>query len=162
MGERGRFGPHRCMPHENNMDLTHEALKMAGTLALVVLVLLGGLAWVRRAFGELPGRSGDPVMRILGGLRVGTGKHIMLVEVAGEVLVLGTTAREMTLLTTVADAGRIDRLRSIGNPLVGPLGSWLGQWTRQAFEKSEREAVTSGPSIRMSKRVAQVRGDEKS
>ena len=144
------------------MDLTHEALKMAGTLTLVVLVLLGGLAWVRRTFGELPGKSGDPVMRILGGLRVGTGKHIMLVEVAGEVLVLGTTAREMTLLTTVADADRIEQLRSIGNPLVGPLGTWLGQWTRQAFEKSGRGPVPSEPSIRMAKRVARVKGEERS
>ena len=39
------------------MDLTHEALKMAGALALVVMVLLGGLAWVRRTFGELPGQG---------------------------------------------------------------------------------------------------------
>ncbi|MCA9501311.1 MAG: hypothetical protein KC588_19130, partial [Nitrospira sp.] len=80
----------------------------------------------------------------------------------GEVLVLGTTAREMTLLTTVADADRIDRLRSIGNPIVGPLGAWLGQWTRQAFEKSERGSVTSEPSIRMSKTVTRVRGGERS
>lgn len=125
------------------MDLTHEVLKMAGALALVVVVLLGGLAWVRRTFGELPGKSGDPVMRILGGLRVGTGKQIMLIEIAEEVLVLGTTAREMTLLTTIRDADRIDRLRSIANPVVGWLGAWCGQWTRQAFGKSEAESVTS-------------------
>ncbi len=162
MGERGRFGPHRCMPHENNMDLTHEALKMAGTLALVVLVLLGGLAWVRRTFGELPGKSGDPVMRILGGLRVGTGKHIMLVEVAGEVLVLGTSPREMTLLTTVADADRVDRLRSIGSPIAGPFGALLGQWTRQTFGKSERGSTTSELPRRLSKSVVRVRGEERS
>lgn len=142
------------------MDLTHEAFKMAGTLALVVVVLLGGLVWVRRTFGELPGKSGEPVMRILGGLRVGTGKHIMLVEVAGEVLVLGTTAREMTLLMTIADADRIERLRSIANPIVGRLGAWCGQWTRQAFEKSEGRSVTSESSIRMSKGVVQVKGEE--
>ncbi|WP_447962286.1 flagellar biosynthetic protein FliO [Nitrospira sp. Ecomares 2.1] len=144
------------------MDLTHEALKMAGTLALVVLVLLGGLAWVRRTFGELPAKNGEPVMRILGGLRVGTGKHIMLVEVAGEVLVLGTTAREMTLLTTIAEADRIDRLRSITNSLVGPLGTWLGQWTRQAFGKSEMGSVTSKPLIRLAQGLARVRGEGKS
>jgi flagellar biogenesis protein FliO len=139
------------------MDLTHEALKMAGALALVVLVLFGGLAWVRRTFAELPGKSGDPVMRILGGLRVGTGKHIMLVEVAGEVLVLGTTARDMTLLTTVAEADRIDRLRSITNPLAGPLSTWLGQWSRQAFGKSEPGSVVTAPPFRTSKGVVQAR-----
>lgn len=135
------------------MDLTHEALKMAGALALVVLVLLGGLAWVRRTFGELPGKNGDPVMRILGGLRVGTGKQIMLVEIAGEVLVLGTTAREMTLLTRIEDADRIRRLRSIANPVVGRLGVWMGQWNREASEKTVSDSCTTKPPINMSKCV---------
>ena len=135
------------------MDLTHEALKMAGALALVVLVLLGGLAWVRRIFGDFPGRTGDPVMRILGGLRVGTGKQIMLIEIAGEVLVLGTTAREITLLTTVVEADRIHRLRTIANPVVGRLGVWLGQWNRQACGKSVVGSLTIKPPINMSKRL---------
>jgi flagellar biosynthetic protein FliO len=117
------------------MDLTHEALKMAGALAVVVVLLLAGLAWVRRAFGELPGKTGDPVMCVLGGLRVGTGKQIMLVEIAGEILVLGTTQREMTLLTTIADADRIQKLHSIANPVAGRLGMWVGQWNRHFSEK---------------------------
>jgi len=135
------------------MDLTHEALKMAGALALVVVVLLGGLAWVRRTFGEVPGKTGDPVMRILGGLRVGTGKQIMLVEIAGEVLVLGTTARELTLLTTIVDADRILRLRSIGNPVAGRLGVWLGQWNRQASETAVSGSFIAKPSCKMSNGV---------
>lgn len=135
------------------MDLTHEALKMAGALALVVVVLLGGLAWVRRTFGELPGKSGVPVMRVLGGLRVGTGKQIILVEIAGEVLVLGTTAREMTLLATIADADRIERLRSIAHPIAGGLGAWLGQWNRQASEKVGAGAFTTKTPIDVSKCV---------
>ncbi len=135
------------------MDLTHEALKMAGALALVVVVLLGGLAWVRRTFGEVPGKTGDPVMRILGGLRVGTGKQIMLVEIAGEVLVLGTTARELTLLTTIVDADRIHRLRSIANPVVGRLGVWLGQWNRQVSEKTVAGSFITKPPIKMSNGV---------
>ena len=135
------------------MDLAHEALKMAGALALVVVVLLGGLAWIRRTFGELPGKSGDPVMRILGGLRVGTGKQIMLVEIAGEVLVLGTTAREMTLLTTIVDADRVHRLRSIANPVVGRLGVWFGQWNRQTSEKAVAGPVATKLPINTSKCV---------
>jgi flagellar protein FliO/FliZ len=133
------------------MDLTHEVLKMAGALAMVVVLLLAGLTWVRRAFGELPGKSGDLVMCILGGLRVGTGKQIMLVEIAGEILVLGTTAREMTLLTTIADAERIHRLRSIANPCAGRLGMWLGQWNRQTSEKTKTGVLQSISPINTSK-----------
>lgn len=127
------------------MDLTHEALKMAGALALVVVVLLAGLAWVRRTFGEMPGKNSDPVMRILGGLRVGTGKQIVLVEIAGEVLVLGTTTRDMTLFTTIGEADRIERLRSIAHPVVGRVGAWLGQWNRQASGKVGKYSTDKTP-----------------
>ena len=135
------------------MDLTHEALKMAGALALVVLVLLGGLAWVRRTFGEGPGKGGEAVMRILGGLRVGAGKQIMLVEIAGEILVLGTTAREMTLLTTIVDPERIHRLRAISNPVIGKLGGWWGQWIRQASEKGMAGPLTSESKAKLFERI---------
>ncbi|MDH5296255.1 MAG: flagellar biosynthetic protein FliO, partial [Nitrospirota bacterium] len=107
----------------------------------------------RRTFGEVPGKTGDPVMRILGGLRVGAGKQIMLVEIAGEVLVLGTTARELTLLTTIVDADRIHRLRSIANPVVGRLGVWLGQWNRQTSENTVAGSFITKQPIKMSNRM---------
>jgi flagellar biogenesis protein FliO len=135
------------------MDLTHEALKMAGALALVILVLLGGLAWVRRTFGESPGKGGEPLMRVLGGLRVGTGKQIMLVDVAGEVLVLGTTAREMILLTKITDEDRTSRVRSLANPVVGRIGAWVGQWSQSSSssEKNESDSFSHTSSVRIPK-----------
>ena len=110
------------------MDFGHEVVKMAGALALVVVMLLGGLAWVRRTFGEVAGASGEPVMRVMGGLRLGAGKHIMLVEVAGEVLVLGSTNRDLTLLTRIEDEHRIARLRMAAHPLLNPLAAWMEAW----------------------------------
>ncbi len=133
------------------MDLTQEALKMAGALALVVMILLGGLAWIRRTFGETPGVGGEPLMRILGGLRIGTGKQIMLVDVAGEILVLGTTAREMTLLTKVTDPDRTNRVRMLANPVVGRLGTWMAHWTQARTENPEDQSVAPSPSIRSTK-----------
>ncbi len=133
------------------MDLTYEAIKMAGALALVVLVLLWGLAWVRRTFGESPGLGGEPVMRVLGGLRIGTGKQIMLVDVAGEVLVLGTTARDMTLLTKITDEERTGRMRAQANPVVSRIGAWVGQWARPASEKTESSSLSQASPARISK-----------
>jgi len=123
------------------MDLTHEALKMAGALALVVLVLLTGMAWVRRTFGESLGKDGEPVMRVLGGLRVGTGKQIVLVDVAGEVLVLGTTAKEMMLLTKITDEQRVKQVRLLSNPVAGRMGAWLGQWAQKNIQRTESESL---------------------
>ncbi|MEX0830062.1 MAG: flagellar biosynthetic protein FliO [Nitrospirales bacterium] len=133
------------------MDLTYEAFKMAGALALVVLILLCGLAWVKRTFGESPGLSGEPVMRVLGGLRIGTGKQIMLVDVAGEVLVLGTTARDMTLLTKITDEERTGRMRAQANPVVSRIGAWVGHWAHPASEKKESSAFSQTSPVRISK-----------
>ncbi len=133
------------------MDLTHEALKMAGALAVVIVILLAGLSWVRRIFGEIPGNGGEPLMRVLGGLRVGTGKQIMLVDVAGEVLVLGTTAKDITLLTTITDEERTTRMRGLANPVASRIGSWLGHMTQPNSEKTESGAVPNPTSVRMAK-----------
>ena len=108
------------------MDFTHEAIKMAGSLALVIAILLAGLVLMRRMFGEVGGQGSVPLMRILGGLRLGAGKQIMLIEVSGEVLVVGTTAREVTLLTKIVEEDRIAQLRTISSPIMGRLGPWMG------------------------------------
>ena len=124
------------------MDFGHEVVKMAGALALVVVMLLGGLAWVRRTFGEVAGASGEPVMRVMGGLRLGAGKHIMLVEVAGEVLVLGSTNRELTLLTRIEDEHRIARLRTAPHPLLNPFSAWMGGW-KSRWSTSHNKPLSS-------------------
>lgn len=97
------------------MDLAAEALKMAGALASVLVMLLGGTFVVKRMMGDSSG-SGLPRFRVLGNLRLGPGKGILLVEVAGEVLVLGSTSRDLTVLTRVRDAERVEQLRTIGFP----------------------------------------------
>ena len=110
------------------MDFGHEIIKMTGALALVVLLLLVILVWARRTFGEAGAASGEPVMRVMGGLRLGAGKQIVLVEVAGEVLVLGTTNREMTLLTRIKDEKRIASLRTSTHSMLNTLDSWMTTW----------------------------------
>jgi len=93
------------------MDFATEALKMAGAL-IVVLVLMGGAAVLIRRYLGVGGIGGAPALRVVGGLRLGPGKSVVLVELAGEVLVLGATSKELTLLTKVDDSHRIEQLRS--------------------------------------------------
>ena len=110
------------------MDFGHEVVKMAGALALIIIMLLAGLAWVRRTFGEVGGQSGEPILRVMGGLRLGAGKQILLVEVAGEVLVLGSTHRDLTLLTRIEEEHRIARLRSMTHPMLNTVEAWMSAW----------------------------------
>ncbi len=105
------------------MDFTDQALKMAGALSVVVALLLGGGFLVKRLFGEGQCHLRKSMLRLLGGLRLGQGKSIMLVEVAGEVLVLGTTTRDLTLLSRVTDEARIEQLKN--SPVNGMSGVGL-------------------------------------
>ena len=114
------------------MDFTGEAFKMAGSLAIVVVLMLGALVVIKRIMGEGPTGIGGPVMRSLGGLRLGPGKSIVLVEVAGEVLVLGATSKELTLLTRVEDPHRIQQLR--------PSGGQKLSWCFRSSALEERHA----------------------
>lgn len=93
------------------MDFATEAMKMTGAL-IVVLMVMGCVALlVKRFLGDQGGIGGASALRLMGGLRLGPGKSVILVELAGEVLVLGATAKELTLLTRVDDPHRIEMLR---------------------------------------------------
>lgn len=93
------------------MDFASEALKMAGALVAVLILMGGAAALVKRYLGGIGGIGGAPALRVVGGIRLGPGKSVILVELAGEVLVLGATSKELTLLTKVDDPHRIEQLR---------------------------------------------------
>lgn len=114
------------------MEFTDQALKMAGALAVVVSLLLGGMFLLKRVMGESSVNLGKSMLRMLGGLRLGQGKAIMLVEVAGEVLVLGATARDLTLLTRVTEEERVEQLRTSSGQTLAGLGLLSpGLWRRK-------------------------------
>ncbi len=113
------------------MEFADQALKMAGALGVVISLLLGGTFVLKRCMGESSTHLGQSMLQLVGGLRLGQGKAIMLVEVAGEVLVLGATTRELTLLATVTDATRVAQLRDTSGKALGGLGFLnTGLWRR--------------------------------
>jgi len=122
------------------MDFATEALKMTGALIIVLMVMGGVAALVKRFVVDQGGVGGAPALRLMGGLRLGPGKSVILVELAGEVLVLGATAKELTLLTRIDDPHRIEQLRpgtGIGLPSL-PWATMLRKAkTRMACEAKE-------------------------
>jgi len=61
------------------------------------------------------------------------------VEIAGEVLVLGSTNRDLTLLTRIEDEQRIARLRTTTHPMLNTLESWLVAWkARNPISRAKR------------------------
>lgn len=117
------------------IDLWESLLRTASALA-IVLVLMGLLALVaRRVMGNRLGLVGTrPLVHVLASGYVGSRKTIALVSVAGEYLIVGTTATDLVPLGRVSDAGKVDELLAASPAVPSParpstpstmLASWL-------------------------------------
>ena len=118
------------------IDLWDSLLRTASALA-VVLVLMGLLALAaRRVLGNRAGiAGGGPLVQVVASGYVAPRKTIALVSVAGEYLIVGTTADDLIDLGRVGDPATVQALlaASAAAPVASklestPLGSWLRRW----------------------------------
>ncbi|HRC43222.1 MAG TPA: flagellar biosynthetic protein FliO [Nitrospira sp.] len=93
------------------MEMWESVVRMMSALGVVLALILGLLAVARSAVGRrfLP-VDGAPLVKILGSGPLGSRKHVMVVAVAGEVLILGTTATELVPLGKINDPEVAKRL----------------------------------------------------
>ena len=96
-------------------ELLPAVLKMITALAVVVGGLVLMFYFSRRLSGITSGRVEDRLIRVLASGSVGMKKNISLVEVPGEILVVGITAERINLLTSIKDPDIIDRLKERSN-----------------------------------------------
>jgi flagellar protein FliO/FliZ len=96
---------------ERSMDIWESVVRMVSALGVVLALMLGLLALVKSNLGRrfLP-VAGDPLVHILGSGSLGSRKHVLVVAVAGEVLILGTTASDLVPLGKVTDPEQVKRL----------------------------------------------------
>ena len=95
------------------VDFVSSIIKMIASLALVLAGILATY-WVVKRFvlkrgGGFGGRN---LIRILATGYLGQKKNITLVEVAGEVLVIGITNNNISLLTKIEDKEKIEEIHS--------------------------------------------------
>jgi flagellar protein FliO/FliZ len=67
---------------------------------IVVLALMAGAAWVLKRMG-MAGASGNSVARIVGGVSVGNRERVVVVEVAGQWIVVGVAPGRVNALSTM-------------------------------------------------------------
>ena len=90
-------------------DLATTALKMAGSLVLVLAIMWGLQRWARR---RLPsGPSGGGLIQVLGSHYLGVKKTVTLVQVPGSILVLGVSNDRINLLTRIEDPALLAQCR---------------------------------------------------
>jgi flagellar protein FliO/FliZ len=103
-------------------------LKMISALALVLGIMIGLAFLVRRFFQQTGMATPDgSSITILAVKYLGPKSSIMIVDILGEVVVIGVSNQQMSYLTTLDDEAALEKLRSLnrqrgrGIPAVDPL-----------------------------------------
>jgi flagellar protein FliO/FliZ len=95
------------------MEIWESVVRMVSALGVVLALILGLLAVARSTVGRrfLP-VAGVPLVKVLGTSPLGSRKHVLVVNVAGEILILGTTATDLVPLGKITDPEQVKRLLS--------------------------------------------------
>ena len=98
------------------IDLWESLFRTVSALA-IVLVLMGVVAvTVRRVMGQRLGIAGGrPLVRVLASGYIAPRKTISIVSVAGEYLIVGTTATDLVPLGRISDSAELRELLSLNS-----------------------------------------------
>ena len=128
--EHALFSLKDSRPTGKPMELIPSGMKMismfAVVLGLMFLIFFGFKKYVLKntAFG-----GGNKLVSVLGTWFLGPKKNIALVEVAGEVLVLGISQENITLLSNITSDEKIEEIRNAGNK-----GKNITSWSSNRIE----------------------------
>ena len=91
-------------------------VKMLTTLAIVIAIMIGVMVLLKKYFYRSPASvGGNAMIHPLCSYPLGPKNSILLVEILGQVLLLGVSDHQMSLLTTITDPGSLERLKNNGN-----------------------------------------------
>ncbi|HIE79507.1 MAG TPA: hypothetical protein EYQ03_02290 [Nitrospinaceae bacterium] len=144
-------------PTGKPIELIPSSLKMFSMLAVVLgimfLLFFGFKKYVLKntMFG-----GGEKLVNVLGSGFLAPKKNIVLVEVAGEVLVLGMSQDNISLLTNITDPEKIEEIKSRGGKGGSGLNGNLGN-----RQPEEARASAGMPAGQFSKHMKQFSGSEK-
>ncbi len=128
-------------------------IKMVSALSLT-LALIFLLSWVAKKYmGRVNGVfGGDPVVKVLATGSIGVKKQVVVVDVAGEALVLGISGENITMLTSIDDQETADRLRRQSGATFG--GS--KQKNTLFYKGNERDTKTEGGILKKALEYARI------
>ena len=145
-------------PTGKPIELVPSSMKMFSMLSLVLgiifLLFFGFKKFVLKntVFG-----GGEKLVNVLGSGFLGPKKNIVLVEVAGEVLVLGMSQDHIALLTNITDPEKIEEIKLAG----GKGGSGLN-WNQTNRQPEKPIAHTGKAAGQFLNYMKQFSGSEKS
>ena len=96
----------------NSPDLFPSFLKMVSALAVTLGIMLITIYLLKKAMKRTGGIS-DGLMKILCTQYLGPKNSIMLIDVLGDILVIGVSSNQISLLTKIVDHNSLEQLKSI-------------------------------------------------
>jgi flagellar protein FliO/FliZ len=96
----------------NSLDLFPSFLKMISALAVTLGIMLITIYVLKKAMKRTGGIN-DGLIKILCTQYLGPKNSIMLIEVLGDILVIGISSNQISLLTKIADRNSLEQLKSI-------------------------------------------------
>lgn len=108
---------------------------------LALAILIPAVAWTTRLYARRIGGGqasgwGHRLVRVIDVAPLGPQRTVAVVDVAGRILVLGSTQQSITLLAEITDAEQVRRLRELG---LEPAGLGFAEAFRKARERWGRE-----------------------
>ncbi len=89
-------------------------VKMVFALAVVLGMMIGAMYFIKKLLHHTtPAMDKGSLIRILASRYLGPKNSILVVDVAGQIIVVGLTNQQMTVLTTISDKEHLQKLRSI-------------------------------------------------
>jgi len=144
-------------PTGKPIELLPSSLKMISMLAVVLgIMFLLFFCFKKYVLKNTMFGGGEKLVNVLGSGFLAPKKNIVLVEVAGEVLVLGISQDNISILTNITDPEKIEEIKSKG----GKGGSGLN-WNLGNRQPEEAKASAGMPAGQFSKYMKQFSGSEK-
>lgn len=87
-------------------------VKMLAALAVVIALMIVAMYFMKKYFfHSLPDVKGSALINIISTRHLGPKTSIMLVEVLGQVIVLGVSNQQMSLLSTINDPDAMENIK---------------------------------------------------
>ncbi len=153
--ERSDGGDDKVASEVDGTAKSPPSLMMSGLRSLIALVFLVlvivALSMLLKRYRRGRGGFGSSgIVKVLG-IETVTGKHqVMLLELLDEVMVVGVSGEQMTVLTTISDPGKVEELRLLkdGSQSGKRFGGYLkGLLEREPETEEIMPVSTSGNAV---------------
>lgn len=131
---------------------------------LLVLAIIGAVVWAMRRFlgGKFPQLQGTGAIRVLSTRPVAQRQALMLVEVGGEIFLIGQTDSELRLISKIESPDAIDRLDYLftfkATKFESELRRELDVESREGGAQGEAGPAAKGFGDSIAARLARLRG----